>query len=111
MSRSVLAPLAVALSALLLAPVVSADPSSPLFVVEQQRSALVSRLARQWSDAFAAIQGLDAKLQERESAQRADTKAAQDEIDALRREVAELRRALHALAARLSPDAMAEAAR
>jgi cell division protein FtsB len=61
--------------------------------------------------AFAAIQGLDAKLQERESAQRADTKAAQDEIDALRREVAELGRALHALATRLSPDAIAEVAR
>ncbi len=61
--------------------------------------------------AFAAIQGLDAKLQERHVAQRAETKAAQDEIDSLRREVAELRRALHVLATRLSPDAMAQAAR
>ena len=55
MSRSVLTPLAVALSALLVAPQIQADPTSPLFVVEQQRSALVSRLARQWSDAFAAL--------------------------------------------------------
>ncbi len=55
MPRSVLAPLAVALSALLVAPPIQADPTSPLFVVEQQRSALVSRLARQWADAFAAL--------------------------------------------------------
>ncbi len=55
MSRFVLAPLAVALSALLLAPHSLADPSSPLFVVEQQRSALVTRLAKQWSDAFAVL--------------------------------------------------------
>ena len=55
MSRFVLAPLAVALSALLVVPPIQADPTSPLFVVEQQRSALVSRLARQWSDAFASL--------------------------------------------------------
>ena len=57
MSRFVLAPLAVALSALLLAPQVLADPSSPLFVVEQQRSALVTRLAKQWSGDFAVLPG------------------------------------------------------
>jgi hypothetical protein len=55
MSRSVLAPLAVALSALLVVPPIQADPTSPLLVVEQQRAALVSRLARQWSDAFAVL--------------------------------------------------------
>jgi len=55
MSGLVLAPLAVALSALLLAPQAIADTTSPLFVVEQQRSALVTRLAKQWSDAFAVL--------------------------------------------------------
>jgi hypothetical protein len=55
MSRSVLAPLAVALSALLVAPQIQAEPTAPLFVVEQQRSALVTRLAKQWSDAFAVL--------------------------------------------------------
>ena len=55
MPRSVLAPLAVALSALLLGPHALADTTSPLFVVEQQRSALVSRLSRQWADAFALL--------------------------------------------------------
>ena len=55
MSRSVLAPLAVALSALLAVPPIQADPASPLFVVEQQRAVLVSRLARQWSDTFATL--------------------------------------------------------
>ena len=55
MPRSVLAPLAVALSAFLVVPPLQADPTSPLFVVEQQRAALVSRLARQWADAFAVL--------------------------------------------------------
>jgi hypothetical protein len=55
MSRPVLAPLAVTLSALLLAPVVSADPSAPLFLVEQQRATVVSRLVRQWADPIAAL--------------------------------------------------------
>lgn len=55
MSRSVLAPLAVALSALLIVPVCAAEPMAPLFVVEQQRAALVARLSRQWSEAFAAL--------------------------------------------------------
>jgi len=55
MSRSVLAPLVVALSALLVVPQIQAEPTAPLFVVEQQRSALVTRLAKQWSDAFALL--------------------------------------------------------
>ena len=55
MSRPVLAPLAVALSALLVVPTLQAEPTAPLFVVEQQRSALVSRLVKQWSDAFAVL--------------------------------------------------------
>ena len=38
-----------------LAPQIQAEPTAPLFVVEQQRSALVSRLTRQWSDAFALL--------------------------------------------------------
>jgi len=50
-----LAPLAVALSAFLVAPQIQAEPTAPLFVVEQQRSALVTRLAKQWSDAFAVL--------------------------------------------------------
>ena len=53
MSRPVLVPLVVALSALLVVPQIQAEPTAPLFVLEQQRSALVSRLAKQWSDAFA----------------------------------------------------------
>ena len=55
MSRPVLAPLVVALSALLVVPQIQAEPTAPLFVVEQQRSALVTRLAKQWSDAFAVL--------------------------------------------------------
>ena len=55
MSRSVLAPLAVALSAVLVFSQIQAEPTAPLFVVEQQRSALVTRLAKQWSDAFAVL--------------------------------------------------------
>jgi len=55
MPRSMLAPLAMALSALLVAPQIQAEPTAPLFVVEQQRSALVTRLAKQWSDAFAVL--------------------------------------------------------
>jgi len=55
MPRSVLAPLAVALCALLAVSPIQADPTSPLFVVEQQRAVLVTRLARQWSDAFAVL--------------------------------------------------------
>ncbi len=55
MSRPVLAPLAVALSALLIVPTLQAEPTAPLFVVEQQRSALVSRLVKQWADAFAVL--------------------------------------------------------
>ena len=55
MSRPVLAPLVAALSALLVVPQIPAEPTAPLFVVEQQRSALVSRLAKQWSDAFATL--------------------------------------------------------
>ena len=55
MSRPILAPLVVALSALLVAPQIQAEPTAPLFVVEQQRSALVTRLAKQWSDDFAVL--------------------------------------------------------
>ena len=55
MSRNVLAPLAAALSALLVVPQLQAESTAPLFVVEQQRSSLVSRLAKQWSDAFALL--------------------------------------------------------
>ena len=55
MSRPVLTPLVVALSAFLVAPQIQAEPTAPLFVVEQQRSALVTRLAKQWSDAFAIL--------------------------------------------------------
>jgi hypothetical protein len=55
MPRSVLAPLAAALSALLLGPHALADTTSPLFVVEQQRFALVSQPSRQWADAFALL--------------------------------------------------------
>ena len=55
MSRPVLAPLVVALSALLVVPQVQGEPTAPLFVVEQQRAALVTRLAKQWSDAFAVL--------------------------------------------------------
>jgi len=32
-----------------------AEPPEPLIVVEQQQSALVTRLAKQWSDAFAGL--------------------------------------------------------
>jgi len=55
MSRPVLTPLVVALSALLVVPQIQAEPSAPLFVVDQQRAALVTRLAKQWSDAFAVL--------------------------------------------------------
>jgi hypothetical protein len=55
MSRPVLAPLVVALSALLVVPQIQAEPTAPLFVVEQQRSALVARLAKQWSGDFALL--------------------------------------------------------
>ncbi len=56
MPRPILAPLVVALSALLRRPHgLTPTLLSPLFVVEQQRSALVSRLTRQWSDAFALL--------------------------------------------------------
>ena len=50
-----LAPLLVALAALLVVPSLQAEPTAPLFVVEQQRSALVTRLAKQCSDAFAVL--------------------------------------------------------
>jgi hypothetical protein len=46
-SCPILAPWAVTL----VAPRTRVDPTSPLFIVEQQRPALVSRLAKQWSDA------------------------------------------------------------
>ena len=55
MSRPMLAPMVVALSALLVTPQIQAEPTAPLFVVEQQRSVVVTRLAKQWSDAFAAM--------------------------------------------------------
>jgi len=55
MPRPILAPLVVALSAFLVVPTLQAEPTAPLFVVEQQRAALVSRLAKQWSDSFAAL--------------------------------------------------------
>ncbi len=55
MSRPVLTPLVVALSALLVVPQIQAEPTAPLFVVEQQRASLVSRLSAQWSGAFAAL--------------------------------------------------------
>ena len=57
MSRPILAPLVVALSALLVVPTLQAEPTAPLFVVEQQRSALVARLAKQWSGDFAVLPG------------------------------------------------------
>jgi len=55
MFRPVLAPLLVVLSAFLVNSSPRAEPPAPLFVVEQQRSALVTRLDSQWSDAFAGL--------------------------------------------------------
>jgi len=64
MSYSLLAPLAVALSALVAAPGFAAEPTAPLFVVEQQRAALVAQLSRQWSGAFAALPAPRQRTQE-----------------------------------------------
>jgi hypothetical protein len=51
----VLAPLLVALAAVLVIPSLQAEPTAALFVVEQQRSALVTRLAKPWSGALAVL--------------------------------------------------------
>ena len=55
MSRPVHAPVFAALVALLAAAEPLAQPTAPLFVVEQQRAAIVARLSKQWSEAFAAL--------------------------------------------------------
>jgi hypothetical protein len=54
--------------------------------------------------AFAAIQGLNAKLEEREAALRAEANAKDAEIAALKREMADLRLAVEVLLARTSAD-------
>ena len=46
---------ALVLGIVLMSPAVRADPLSLLFVVEQQRAAIVAKLARQWTDAFAGL--------------------------------------------------------
>ena len=55
MSRPVLAPLPVALPAVIVVPSLQAEPTASLSVVEQQRSALVTWLAKPWSDAIAVL--------------------------------------------------------
>ena len=64
MFRFVLAPVVAALALLSVVPPLQAEPTAPLFVIEQQRAALVARLSRQWLEAFAALPAPRQRTQE-----------------------------------------------